>query len=548
MVEKGLGAKGAVWVVMQNCHFAKEYLQQLEKRLEEVYEEPKLPFRLWLTSMPTDNFPATLLQNSVKVTYDHPKGVSRSMVNIYSKLDSESFIVPGVKLPIWRKLLYKLVLFHATIKERCKFGTLGWNQPYDFLYSDFVDSLELLKNYGKSYPVISWDAVNYYIVETNYGGRMIDPFDLRRLKAIFSDMISEEALRDGYMVCANKAYNIPGEARAKEQYIKHARGFPQVDDPELFGLNSTAQVTYSLKTSEQTLDALSLLAFGAVPPPIESKEESESRLEKLIEEIPAEFDMGEYTKKFPYKPTQCQNIVLLQEIRKYNNLLSVIRKSLIEAKAVMEGESALTTEMESTVKSLQKNEVPILWKENSYPSLKPASSWVKDLQRRIDFFQQWIGQGNVTDYWISAFFSPQSLLTVILRNYSQEKAVSIDLLRLKYKVLKKEEAHSESNIYGLFIEGARWNEKSGYLDEMRGKERYSQMPMISVKPVEISSSEKDREVYECPVYSTENRHESYSIHGCTKTHITSIDLPISSKDMVKHWVKRGVAMVTQLND
>lgn len=47
----------------------------LDGLIEEVEEDPNSNFRIWLTSMPSDKFPVTILQNGVKATIEPPKGL-----------------------------------------------------------------------------------------------------------------------------------------------------------------------------------------------------------------------------------------------------------------------------------------------------------------------------------------------------------------------------------------------------------------------------------------------------------------------------------------
>ena len=45
--------------------------------------------------------------------------------------------------------------------------------------------------------------------------------------------------------------------------------------------------------------------------------------------------------------------------------------------------------LEQMMISMLKNQVPKNWREVAYPSLKPLSSWIIDLQQRIKFMRKW---------------------------------------------------------------------------------------------------------------------------------------------------------------
>lgn len=47
--------------------------------------------------------------------------------------------------PDHKKLGYSLCLFHSVINELQKYQYFGWNIPYEFITSDFINALKILK-------------------------------------------------------------------------------------------------------------------------------------------------------------------------------------------------------------------------------------------------------------------------------------------------------------------------------------------------------------------------------------------------------------------
>ncbi len=109
--------KNGEWVMLQNCHLAKSWMPSLENIVTGFgAEEAEIhtDFRLYLTSMPADYFPVSVLQNGVKLTTEPPRGLKANLKRTYQEL-SENQLNECKKPETWRKLLFGLSFFHAVI-------------------------------------------------------------------------------------------------------------------------------------------------------------------------------------------------------------------------------------------------------------------------------------------------------------------------------------------------------------------------------------------------------------------------------------------------
>lgn len=87
--------------MLQNCHLAPSFMPRLEKILENIPDDinkvslfyydyilnklsNKLQeFRIWLTSMPSDVFPPSILMRGIKMTYEPPRGLKNNLLRNY---------------------------------------------------------------------------------------------------------------------------------------------------------------------------------------------------------------------------------------------------------------------------------------------------------------------------------------------------------------------------------------------------------------------------------------------------------------------------------
>ena len=99
--------------------------------------------------------------------------------------------------------------------------------------------------------------------------------------------------------------------------------------------------------------------------------------------------------------------------------------------------------------------------------------------------------------------------------------------------------------YGLFLEGARWNKEEMCLDESLPKILFSPSPIMHWVPYRRADVPSYPH-YACPVYKTSDRRGVLATTGHSSNFVCFIFMPSSLPE--DHWVERGVAMLTQLDD
>ncbi len=130
------GQERGTWVLLQNCHLATSWMSTLERLVDQF--DPELvhrDFRLWLTSMPSTEFPVSVLQDGAKMVNEPPKGLRTNITGSYLGFD-QAFLDDCSKQREWRRLLFGLCFLHAVVQDRRKFGPLGWNILYEFATGD----------------------------------------------------------------------------------------------------------------------------------------------------------------------------------------------------------------------------------------------------------------------------------------------------------------------------------------------------------------------------------------------------------------------------
>ncbi|XP_076243987.1 dynein heavy chain at 62B [Calliopsis andreniformis] len=550
------GQNNGEWVCLQNCHLAASWMPALEIICEQFDpSNTHANFRLWLTSYPSAEFPITILQNGVKMTNEPPTGLQNNIMRSYkaeATRDPEFFDRDLKKKRAFAKLLYALCFFHAVVQERRNYGAQGWNIKYGFNESDLQISAQQLQLYINDYEEVPFKAIIYLTGECNYGGRVTDDRDRRCLNTILQDFYNEDVISDPNYCFADLGpeYGLP-KKHEYEDYVKQIEEIPLNPPPEALGLHMNAGITRDLELSNNFFESM-LLVQGTVTVGDTSKQdEMLLNIKKdIYDKMPTLFDIEEAQKKYPVMYMESMNTVLVQELERYNTLLNEIRQSLTMLEKAVQGLIVMTPALEVLAVHMLSARIPPSWtKACAYPSLKPLPNFVNDFLNRLRFFQKWLVEGKPATFWISGFSFVHAFLTASTQNFARKYKIPIDRIDFDFEVLPAFELNVSPEdgvyVYGMFLAGARWDMQKMFLEESFPKILWDPLPIVWMKPSRVESIEiADR--YECPLYITSARFGVLKTTGHSTNYVLNILLDTTYP--VSHWIKRGLALLCQLDN
>jgi dynein heavy chain, axonemal len=562
-----VGYKRGHWILLQNCHLLASWLKTLEKILNDM-REPHKEFRLWLTTEPTDKFPLGILQRSLKIVTEPPDGLKLNMRATYARMDNSVL----EECPHWafRPCLYVLAFLHAVVLERRKYGKIGWNVNYDFNESDFNISRKLLSLYlQKSFEdqdeFLPWGSLKYLIGDAMYGGRVSDDMDRRILKTYLEEYMGDFLFDDCQPFSFSQVgfdYRLP-EWGEYDKYANMIETLPLTNSPAVFGLHPNAEIGYySNAVKSMWMDLISLQPRRAGSGEGMSREEYIALTAKdIASKIPIEsMDIGSFdllqTRTLLLKKNQtrypemantvtpCQ-VVLLQELERWNNLVRKMAISLQDLQRALIGEIGMSDELDSLGDSLFNGFLPQIWRRLAPDTQKPLGGWMSHFSRRYNQYGYWIDKGEPPVMWLSGLHIPESFLTALVQTTCRARSWPLDKSTL-YTVVTKytsteglQSLDSGSYVTGLYLEGAAWDHEHSVLRAQDPKVLVVELPIMQVIPIEASKL-KLHNTFRTPVYVTQARRNAMGV-GLV------FEADLATHEHSSHWVLQGVALCLNID-
>uniref|UniRef100_K7FYG4 Dynein axonemal heavy chain 6 n=1 Tax=Pelodiscus sinensis TaxID=13735 RepID=K7FYG4_PELSI len=564
------------WIFLQNCHLAVSWMLAMEELIKS-FTEPSVSiqesFRLFLSSMPSETFPVTVLQNSVKVTNEPPKGLRANIRRAFTEMTT-MFFEENILGKNWRKMIFGICFFHAIVQERKKFGPLGWNICYEFSDSDRECALLNLNLYCQE-GKIPWDALTYITGEITYGGRVTDTWDQRCLRTVLKRFFAPETLEDYYKYSESGVYFAP-LADSLQDFKDYIENLPLIDDPEIFGMHENANLAFQRKeTSTLITTMLEVQPRSTAQGSGKSNDEIVQELAStILTKLSGKLDLDTASESLFVKDDKGRvdslTTVLGQEVDRFNNLLELLRSSLETLNKAIAGFVVMSEEMEKVYSSFLNNQVPTLWADAAYPSLKPLGGWVKDLVLRIAFVDSWLRRGQPKSFWISGFFFPQGFLTGTLQNHARKYNLPIDELSFSYNVIPAYRDQAQVTealkvcqfgqelpmdlqlpspedgvlVHGMFMDASRWDDEEMVIEDALPRQMNPMLPVVHFEPHQ--NYEPDPLLYQSPLYKTGFRAGTLSTTGHSTNFVVTVLLP--SKRPSDYWISKGSALLCQLNE
>eukprot|EP00842_Homolaphlyctis_polyrhiza_P005441 jgi/Hompol1/5899/HPOL_000335-RA len=330
---------------------------------------------------------------------------------------------------------------------------------------------------------------------------------------------------------------------SRDDYIVYIDGLPLTNAPDVFGLHTDAEIGYLTSAVKDMWSQLVSLqprtsdGAGGI-----SREDFIANIASDIQaKLPAQFDVARIYKAIGTpSPTQ---VVLLQELERWNILVDRMVSSLKDLRRALKGEIGMSAKLDELANSLFNGVLPPMWRSLAPQTEKGLGGWMLHFERRYQQYSAWIKNGEPLVIWLPGLHVPEAYITALVQTTCRKNGWPLDRSTLYTQVTQyvdpkdiTERPQSGCYVQGLYLEGAGWDIKANSLVRLDNGGRLIQdLPILRIIPIELHRL-KLVNTFRTPVYTTQQRRNASGVGWV-------FDADLSTNDHVSHWVLQGVCLL-----
>jgi len=220
--------------------------------------------------------------------------------------------------------------------------------------------------------------------------------------------------------------------------LEFIENIPIFTAPGVFGLHSNAEITYfnnaakglwanimEMQTSDSAgaggLDRDAII--GQIAEDIESKT------------LPELFDEYNIRKSFNNNVSPTQT-VLLQEMERFNKLVSRMGQTISDLKRALKGEIGMSAELDALGTAFFNGQLPDLWRKLAPQTEKNLVNWIAHFERRYKQYRDWVDVEEPKVIWLSGLSIPESYSTALIQTTCRSKGWALDKSTMYTNVTK----------------------------------------------------------------------------------------------------------------
>lgn len=417
------------WILLENIECSGKWVNDFCATVSKICSGSIHPdFRVFLTTRldSKTKLPIEIPLNCSKMILENNENVRADLLTCFALLSDEFF-----QSETAIRLSFSIGLFHSIILQRQKYGSVGFNCPYDFTDNEFRLISTVIQPYLENdVDSIPFNYLCFVIGDVIYGGRSNDDNDKKVINAILRRIVCKEAVRgenDGQNNIEENSITplfVLPNIETKRQLLSFILSLPENDSPSLFGLHEGIQKIFNMKNSELASKSIKKAICNQVVSQEEIDEVVLDRVKNISSSLPELEDIGSNEEAETINFSDPLTIILTQETTKLAKTIEVIKKSINEIEKVIRGLIQSTEKVQKNIHSIWKGKVPKNWQ--NFKGYFTIDGFIKEIVKRAEFFNSWVRRGKPVLIDLSCFADPRNFLNAVVIHHIRSSQLQTD--------------------------------------------------------------------------------------------------------------------------